>query len=129
MFFSEYLELVLCAEVFTENKQVMRSRRSQMAPSTVNNKRPRALMSVWKWSQPHQCSVGTHRQSAADVQTPATRLTNRMTSALHNIDNNNRGGMPILGSILFTSHSLLCNGQNARQMLSGGFIHYVLKKH
>ena len=94
-----------------------------MAPSTVNNKRPRALMSVWKWSQPHQCSVGTQRQSAADVQTPATRLTNRMTSALHNIDNNNRGGMPILGPILFTSHSLLCNGQNARQMLSGGFMH------
>ena len=99
-----------------------------MAPSTVNNKRRRALMSVWKWNQPHQCSMGTHRQSAADVQTPATRLTNRMTSAMHNIDNNNnRGGMPILGSILVTSHSLLCNGQNARQMLSGGFMHYTLK--
>ena len=35
--------------------------------------------------------------------------------------------MPILGPILFTNHSLLCNGQNARQMLSSGFMHYVLK--
>ena len=96
-----------------------------MAPSTVNNKRRRALMSVWEWNQPHQCSVGTRRQSAAAVQTLATRLTNRITSAMHN--NNNRGGMPILVPILFTSHSLLCNSQNARQMLSGGFMHYVLK--
>ena len=30
--------------------------------------------------------------------------------------------MPILGPICFTSHSLLCNGQNARQTLSAIFV-------
>ena len=91
--------ILISAEDFAEKKQQMKSRRRQMAPATVNNKRRRAVMPVWMWNQPHHCSTSTHSQLAPPLQTPATRLTKRMASALHNTENNNTGAMPILSLI------------------------------